>query len=301
MTDSLFARASAAAGEWVIEPCRDVRLLASLLEQDRLGGAYALAQLEPEGFPQTEWWISHTAQGAALLCHSRGGLGDATYMQGPPDAVAAILALHAPAGPTFLTARPVHRPGLERTFRFNGARVMRRMHVTRSGFRSADGAAVPLSGRQVRAINRLYSSEGVATAYAARHIDEGCYFGVIEDGRLVAIAGTHAISRRYGLAVVGNVFTHPAARGRGCATLATSAVTAALLERCPDVVLSVEPGNTPAVRAYQTLGYQDGGDIIEASAQRRASGTGMALRRWRAAFRGRRTGVEVIRRTEAER
>ena len=44
-------------------------------------------------------------------------------------------------------------------------------------------------------------------------------------GALVAVAGTHLVSDTYGVAAIGNVFTHPDYRGRGYATLATGAVT----------------------------------------------------------------------------
>ncbi len=45
-------------------------------------------------------------------------------------------------------------------------------------------------------------------------------------------------------------------RGQRLATIATSATTAHLLERCPLVVLTVEKENEPAVRIYQRLGYE---------------------------------------------
>ena len=147
----------------------------------------------------------------------------------------------------------------------------------------------------MRALNRLYSSEGAPATYGARHLREGCYYGVQHEGELLAVAGTHSLSARAGVAVLGNVFTHPAARGRGLATLTTSAVTAALLAGHPDVVLSVEPENGPAVRAYRRLGYRDVGAIVEAQGQRRAGSVTTALRRRLAAYRGRHAGVEIVR------
>jgi ribosomal protein S18 acetylase RimI-like enzyme len=96
------------------------------------------------------------------------------------------------------------------------------------------------------------------------------------------------VSRQERIAVVGNVFTHPGYRGRGFATAATSAVTEVLLEYCDHVVLTVDPNNAPAVSAYARLGYREVCQLVEASAARRdPSGLGSALRRWRAAIRGR--------------
>jgi ribosomal protein S18 acetylase RimI-like enzyme len=60
-----------------------------------------------------------------------------------------------------------------------------------------------------------------------------------------------------GLAAVGNVLTHRDYRGRGFATNVTGAVTQDLLRFCDQVVLNVRLDNTPALRAYRSLGYQE--------------------------------------------
>ena len=83
-----------------------------------------------------------------------------------------------------------------------------------------------------------------------------------------------------GSQLLGNVFTHPDHRGQGHATNATSAVTTELLRTTDEVVLSVDPQNTPAVRAYLKLGYQEVGPIVEASASRRSGSISTSLRRW---------------------
>jgi ribosomal protein S18 acetylase RimI-like enzyme len=87
---------------------------------------------------------------------------------------------------------------------------------------------------------------------------------------------------------VGNVFTAAEYRGCGLATRTTSAVTEALLTRgCSDVVLTVDPKNAPAVRAYQRLGYVFGSVVVEARIQRKDFfGIGPALRRRAARRRG---------------
>ena len=148
----------------------------------------------------------------------------------------------------------------------------------------------------MRALNRLYSTEGGPTSYHPHHVDEGCYFGIAEERRLVAVAGTHSISPSSGVAVVGNVFTHPQHRGQGHATLAPSATTAELLQSCTDVVLSVDPANKPAVIAYEKLGYVTRGEIIEAAARRRSGSFSLGLRRFLASVRGRGQGVELVNR-----
>ena len=299
MTDAL-RRDAAVRRQYAVRESRDVAALASLLEADRLRSAYALAQLEPEAFPHARWWLGQErgddgAAGLSLVCQSRAGLGDAMYVLGPAAPVQRILSLHPGPYHTFVTARPSHIAALAPTLVVRNPRTMVRMHVTRERFVPREGSTFRLRPVHAQALNRLYSSDGGPTAYQPRHLTEGCYFGVEEEGRLLAVAGTHAQSPTYGIAVVGNVFTHPSVRGRGLATLATSAVTAALLEQHRDVVLSVDPGNTPAIRAYRQLGYTDVGEIVEAGAHRRVGTVATGLRRLLAAYRGRREGVEVVR------
>ena len=118
---------------------------------------------------------------------------------------------------------------------------------------------------------------------------------VFEGGRLVSIAGTHVVSPQERVAVVGNVFTHPARRGHGYATATTSAVTEVLLEMCDTVVLTVDPKNAPAVASYRRLGYVDKCPLVEASGLRRdPAGIGSFFRRLRAAVRGRRYGKAMV-------
>ena len=66
---------------------------------------------------------------------------------------------------------------------------------------------------------------------------------MLVENRLVAVAGTHLVSPTYGVAAVGNVFTHPGHRRQGYASAATSAVVTELLDRgIQDVILNGSGG-----------------------------------------------------------
>jgi predicted GNAT family acetyltransferase len=71
------------------------------------------------------------------------------------------------------------------------------------------------------------------------------------------------------LGIVGNVFTHPDYRGRGFATVCTSAVVEELISQSLDVVLNVGQTNEAASRVYQRLGFQVYCPFIEALGIRR--------------------------------
>jgi RimJ/RimL family protein N-acetyltransferase len=132
---------------------------------------------------------------------------------------------------------------------------MVRMWVDRATFTPVIGEAVRLDAADTRHLNRLYEL-GLTAWLPSESISSGVYYGVRRGGRLVAAAGTHVISPMYGMAAVGNVFTHRDMRGRGFAKSVTSAVTAELLESVETVVLNVRSDNAAALAAYRALGYQ---------------------------------------------
>ncbi len=275
--------------DYIVQPLTDVSRIRDLLLPRVEYTAYALGQLEPALWPRTRWFWARGTTGTGLVLHSRGGLGDATFVMGDPDAVAAILAIQPGNTHTYATCQPQHLDVLRGVYRLANQQPMIRMSVVANRFAPVERPnTVVLTGIDIRRVNSLYGSEGGPSYYIPEHIDGGVYRGVVSEGRLVAVAGTHVVSRQERVAVVGNVFTHPAYRGRGFATAATSAVTQALLEYCDTVVLTVDPNNSPAVAAYVRLGYEECCQLVEASAARRdPSGLGSMLRRWRAAIRGR--------------
>ncbi len=275
--------------DYVIQTIADRERIRAMLIPRVEYTAYALGQLEPGLFERTSWHAARGDTGTGLVLHSRGGLGDATFVMGDGEAIAAILSLHPGPGQTYATCQPQHLDALKEVYRLSNQQPMIRMAVQAASFSPVHAStALDLRGIDIRRINGLYGAEGGPSYYVPEHIDAGVYRGIARDGRLVAVAGTHVVSYQERVAVVGNVFTHPGYRGRGYATAATSAVTQHLLEFCDHVVLTVDPRNIPAVTAYYRLGYREVCRLVEASATRRdPAGVAVAFRRLRAAIRGR--------------
>ncbi len=280
--------------DYLVRPARDRAELRRMLAPQRAFAAYALGQLQPHLFARSEWWVARGAQGQALLLHSQGGLGNALFALGAAEALEALLRVHPGPRHTFLTCQVDHLENVLRHYHLGEHQGILRMLVDRETFRSVAGSVRRLSGRDVRQINRLYRADGTPAFYTAENVDDAVYYGAYDGARLVAVAGTHVVSEADGIAVVGNVFTHPGYRNRGLGKLVTSAVTRDLLLRCREAVLSVDPRNETAVRAYQRLGYREVGRLIEGAAVRHDLGMGAFLRRWRASLRGRRYGAELV-------
>src|SRR5262249_38432512 len=83
-------------------------------------------------------------------------------------------------------------------------------------------SAVQLSATNLAEIMALYDAAYPGNWFDPRMLETGHYYGVRQDGVLLSVAGVHVYSPHYRVAALGNVTTHPAARGRGLATLATA-------------------------------------------------------------------------------
>ena len=117
-----------------------------------------------------------------------------------------------------------------------------------------------LSVVDVPAIEALIGLGGpfAPDAFSPEQVAEGLFFGLElaeAYGELVAVAGTHLVAPTWGVAAVGNVYVHPAWRGRGYGAMVSSSVTAELLERGLLVVLNVDQDNPAAINLYRQLGF----------------------------------------------
>lgn len=104
-------------------------------------------------------------------------------------------------------------------------------------------------------------------AFTPSQVAEGMFIGMVHNtatgSELVAVAGTHLVAPTWGVAALGNVYVHPAWRGRGYGALVSSAVTAELLQRGLLVVLNVDQDNPAAINLYRQLGFVEHCPFVE--------------------------------------
>ena len=239
--------------------------------------AYAMAQLEPKVFPKSEWWSVTGEMGRALLVLSQGSLGNALVTLGDAGALDVLLDLRPGPRVALANFQAEHLPVVRSRYRLLREELMLRMNVTAETFRPVQGETRRLRGADIVLVNRLYATEDWPSYYSASVLAEGVYHGAFSDGQLVSVAGTHAVAPTEGVALVGNIFTHPRYRCRGLASLVTSAVTRSLLEAYPRVLLTVESSNVPALRVYGKLGYRAVCSLHETSVVRRQTSVLMSL------------------------
>ena len=254
-----------------VRSTRDRDLLHQFLNRDRLFAAYALADMDDSEFARTRWGIAfEDGAPVAVVMEYRGISPQPLFVMGEPPGVSAVLRDVIRPRIAYLAAKPHVVPAVRERYRVEEAAPMVRMAVERATFTPVVGDAVRLDQGDTQHLNRLY--ELGLNAYLPREaVAAGIYYGVRRGTRLIAAAGTHVISPMYGIAAVGNVFTHREYRGQGLAKVVTSAVTSALLQQVETVVLNVRADNPPALAAYRALGYREHTHFDERLVHRRTS------------------------------
>lgn len=274
---------------------RDVADVRPLLQEAGPYAAYAIAYLDPRIFHLAQFYEIVAGDRRALVMHARGGLGPSTLTFGDAALAGRLLELHPGPRQAFLTCETTHADTILATHNLWRPQTMLRMQLDPADFSPAaeQHEVRRLTAQDAGELNRLYQDEG--TRPIDRQIVEGIYFGAYHRSRLVAAAGTHIYSRREGVAVVGNVFTHPDFRSHGLGTAVTSAVTAHLLDACDLIVLNVDPANRTARHIYEELGFKEAGRLVEALATRRQQHTPLPfLKRLLARYRGAAQQAEVV-------
>ncbi|HEY0444300.1 MAG TPA: GNAT family N-acetyltransferase [Candidatus Limnocylindrales bacterium] len=238
-------------------PTTDRAQIQSFLEHDRIYAAYAICDLEDREYPRTRWAAAYAGSDVVAVGMEYSGLTpQPLFLMGRTDGIESILRDVLKPRAAYLAARTEALPAVETQYRVDAGPQMVRMWVDRAHFRPFPADVRRLLPVEIGELNRLYQL-GFASWLPSSAIAEGVYFGIRVGGKLVAAAGTHVISPRARLAVVGNVLTHVDHRGRGYATAVTGAVTAELLRTCDHVVLNVRADNPPALQAYRRLGYEE--------------------------------------------
>jgi ribosomal protein S18 acetylase RimI-like enzyme len=250
--------------------------IAAFLRTDRRYAAYAFGDLDTPTRGRPRWGIAHDARGSAvaLAMHLDTIVPPPLFLMGEPAGCHLILNTVLRPRDVYLLSTAALDAGIGDLYDLERPAELLRMVVDADTFRPFAGSALRLGPRDIDDLNRLYQL-GFRAGFPPSVLEEGIYYGVRVNGRLVSAAGTHVIDPPEGIAVVGNVMTHTDFRGHDLAKLVTSAVTGELLARVGDVALNVYADNAPAIAAYLRLGYREHCRLTERFARRRSGGWGL--------------------------
>ena len=259
-----------------VRPVTDRDEIAAFLRTDRRYAAYAIGDLDGPNRARCTWGLAYDAGGrpTAVAMHHEGIIPQPLFLMGDPGGCRDVLASVVKPRDAYFLGTAAIDAAVEELYELDPPVELLRMAVDGAMFAPFAGPAERLGPSDVEDLNQLYQL-GFRAGFPASVLDEGIYYGVRVRGRLVSAAGTHVISPRESVAVVGNVMTHIDFRGHDFAKMVTSAVTAELLDRVGDVTLNVHADNHPAIAAYLRLGYREHCRLTERLGRRRSSGWGL--------------------------
>lgn len=253
--------------------CTDRDALLGVYERDRDVHPYGIADLA-QLWDHSRWW----RDGAAVV-----GLLD---LPGSPVPVVYAVAAREPDGTLALLDDLVARGALPGRFVITGPRGLTahlaptlRPHWTERYVKYALTApgALPPQDPQVRVLGTpdlptllaLHASEdSAATFFHPGLLATEAYVGLEVDGRLVSSAGVHVLAADHGVAALGNVVTHPDARGHGYATRVVATLCHRLRREVRTIGLNVAEDNRAAIRLYARIGFSEVHAYEEAELER---------------------------------
>ena len=113
-----------------------------------------------------------------------------------------------------------------------------------------------LSKQDLFAIKTLYSKSYPGNWFDPRMLETNQYFGIMEENRIVSIAGIHVYSPQYKVAALGNITTLPKCRGKGYGTRVTARLCRSLIDENLDIGLNVKDDNEVAIACYRKIGFE---------------------------------------------
>lgn len=245
-----------------VEQITDRDELRRFLSRDKLANAYLLGNLDPGYFQFCRVWGARNDAGqlGSLLLLYQGLSLPVVFLVGTDPNFERFLVevrdqlpdrfhFHVLEG-HIDTVRTVLDP--------TDCKRMQRMGLERGDWSDdVDTSRVERLGhRDTAAIMALYEHYP-DNFFEPSQLETGLYFGVRDGDRdLLSIAGIHVVSPEDDVAVIGNLVTHPGARGEGLAKLCTARLLDELFERVSLVALNVGEENEPAIRVYSTFGFQ---------------------------------------------
>ena len=234
----------------------------AILRRDPAWTVYALGDLSPRMFDKCRWYTPDLtlilrdygttilfAMGPGSIREAMRDVTGAVHLQVKADALDEVAAI------ADVTAR----------------KLMWRMMWRPASLPEFDPRAVALDATDVAALERLYA-DGAATGespdfFYPSMVSDGVFRGIYEGDALIAVAGTHLVSREEGAAAIGNVYTRRDRRGRGLGRVTTTAVMRELAS-LETVGLNVRADNGAALSLYESLGFVTHCRFFEALATR---------------------------------
>lgn len=168
-----------------------------------------------------------------------------------PESLAALADLARETGEIVVMQKEALPPVAELTI-LRQAEAVQMIFAGKSPEANEDSRVIPLGPEHAEAMLALATLTRPGP-FASRTHELGQFWGVIEDGRLAAMAGQRL--RFAGHVEVSGVCTHPDFRGRGYGELLSNRVIAAVLAEGRTPILQAYADNKVAIKLYGRIGF----------------------------------------------
>ncbi len=240
----------------------DAKVAEAFLRRDVWLNIYQLGDLDEAFWPHTTWHarVEDGAVGALALLYTGLSLPCLLALGTNAVPLRELLADIAPLLPPRFYAH--FTPGVETAFRETHrleSHARHRKMALRNTAHIEDAAArdaVQLGPADRDEVLAFYEASYPGHWFEPQLLDTGCYFGRSVDGQLVCVAGVHVHSPSRRVAALGNITTHPDQRGRGHARAVTARLCQHLAQSVDHIGLNVKADNAPAIRCYESLGFE---------------------------------------------
>jgi ribosomal protein S18 acetylase RimI-like enzyme len=226
----------------------------SILMQDRIWSAYAIADLEAQHKPHSVWFANKLAVVLTYKAFSPPIL----FSHGVPEDLEGLFC-EIPRGDYVFTLQQASRSLLDDRLKINFEAEMWRMTIDPENFAlDSPSGVIQLHPQDVDEMETLFADHhDRPDAFAPSQVEEGMYFGIRDGNKLLSVAGTHVLSQRHSVAAIGNVFTRPDQRNKGYGMRVSSVLVHNLLSAgIKTIVLNVATANLPAINCYTRIGFQ---------------------------------------------
>lgn len=230
-----------------------------------------LGDLDDLFWPHTSWYATGSEGPVALLY----AVGDIPTLLafGGVDEASAVEELVAAMLPVLPRRFLAHLTGgaatvLKQAYRVDSRSTLLRMTLTdperAAAYPAGPWESAPLGRADLPDLLDLFAAAYPGNWFDDRMLDTGQYVGARREGRLVAVAGVHVWSPVQRVAALGNVTTHPDARGQGAAGACVAGLCRRLAGTTDLVGLNVRADNATAVDLYRRLGFTEVAAFTEA-------------------------------------
>ena len=231
-------------------------VLVNILGADRETHLYGLADLEEPFWSASKWYVRGRA---AVGLVSNDGIwftGYAMSQTAPLECLDLLASVHGQlppgswiTGPTGLFERMVQiRPTTPK-----GPHWRMILDETPP---EPDAVVTSLDGRHLEALEELHSTDPASVFFQPAMLEAGHFVGAWDGDTLIASAGTHVASDRFGVAAIGAVITRPSHRGLGWGRVVVASLARVLARRYRTVGLNVAADNASAVGLYDAMGFR---------------------------------------------